>query len=203
MPATMLPGFMSWVGSCMKGNPAYPHPPVPLVPLVPPDLTIPVDLQTRMITLLAANSAALAGGQALTAAKNDAVENAVAALDALAFYVQTIARYNLTMLLSSGFQATSSNRAQSPLAAPVILGIDTDISKQLTLHLAPVTNACGFEVQFSLADGIWKTIAFSAQARNIVLTGLTSGLLYNLQVRALGGSEDYSPWSIPGSRYCA
>jgi hypothetical protein len=41
----------------------------------------------------------------------------------------------------------------------------------------------------------------STQARSIVLAGLTSGTLYNVRARALGGSDDYSPWSIPGSRY--
>jgi hypothetical protein len=201
LPAPMLAGFMGWIGTCMKGNAAFPNPPIPLVPPVPADPTAPVDLLTRQTALQAAIVAAAGGGTALTAAKNDAMEVAISGLDALAFYVQTIVRYDLTMLLSSGFQAASSNRAQSPLDAPTILGIDTDISTQLTLHLTPITNANGYEVQFNTAGSDWKTITFSTQARSIVLTGLTSGTPYNVRVRALGGSDGYSPWSIPSSRY--
>ena len=201
LPAPMLPGFMGWIGTCMKGNAAFPNPPIPLVPPVPADPTAPVDLLTRQTALQAAIAASIGGGSALTSAKLDAVEAAIAWLDALAFYVQTVARYDLTMLLSSGFQAASSNRAQSPLAAPTILGIDTDISTQLTLHLTPITNASGYEVQFNTAASDWKTIMFSTKARSIVLAGLTSGTLYNLRARALGGSENYSPWSIAASRY--
>jgi hypothetical protein len=197
----MLPGFMGWIGTCMKGNAAFPNPPIPLVPPVPPDPTAPVDLLTRQTALQAAIAASLGGGPALTSAKMDAVEAAISGLDALAFYVQTVARYDLTMLLSSGFQAASTNRSQSPLAAPTILGIDTDISMQLTLHLSPIANSYGFEVQVSIAAGVWNSIAYSTQARTILLTGLTSGTLYNVRVRALGGSEDYSPWSIAASRY--
>ena len=35
------------------------------------------------------------------------------------------------------------------------------------------------------------------QARRVVLTGLTPGTAYTLQVRAIGGSTGYSPWSEP------
>jgi hypothetical protein len=150
-PAPMLPGFMGWIGTCMNGNAAFSNPPIPLVPPVPSDPTAPVDLLTRQTALQAAIAAAIGGGPALTSAKNDAVAAAISALDALAFYVQTVTRYDLTMLLSSGFQAASSNRSQSPLAAPTILGIDTDISTQLALHLSPITNAYGYEVQVSIA----------------------------------------------------
>jgi hypothetical protein len=202
LPASMLVSFMAWIGTCMKNNPAFPNPPVPLVPSVPPVQDGPVDLLTRQNALQAAIAACAGGGVVLTAAKNDAVEDAIATLDALAFYVQTVARYNLTMLLSSGFQAASSNRAQAPLVMPAILSIDADVPTQLTLHVSPVDNACGYEVQFSLTDGVWKTIVFSTQARSIVLPGLVSGTQYNLRVRALGGSEDYSPWSIAAQRYC-
>ena len=37
------------------------------------------------------------------------------------------------------------------------------------------------------------------QARKIILTGLTSGTIYNVQARAIGGSTGYSDWSNPSS----
>ena len=40
---------------------------------------------------------------------------------------------------------------------------------------------------------------FSTQARTITLTGLTTGKVYNVRVRAMGGSTGQSDWSMPGS----
>jgi hypothetical protein len=67
-------------------------------------------------------------------------------MDANAFYVQTQARTNLAFL-TSGYQAASTNRAQSQLETPAITGIDKDISTHLNVHLTPITNAVGYEVQ--------------------------------------------------------
>jgi ribosomal protein S28E/S33 len=40
---------------------------------------------------------------------------------------------------------------------------------------------------------------FSTQARTITLTGLTTGTVVQVRVRALGGSTGQSDWSMPGS----
>jgi hypothetical protein len=39
----------------------------------------------------------------------------------------------------------------------------------------------------------------STQARRIILGNLTPGTTYNVQARAIGGSEGYSEWSDPMS----
>jgi hypothetical protein len=41
------------------------------------------------------------------------------------------------------------------------------------VHLTPITNALGYEVQLLVA-GVWTTVTFSSQARTISLTGLTT-----------------------------
>jgi hypothetical protein len=199
MPAAMVVAFLGWVITCMTNNLSFPKPPVPLAPPVPPDPNAPVDLTTRMNNLDAANKNAVGGGLIQTAAKNAALESAFEGLDANALYVQTIARTNLPMLLSSGYQAVSKNRAQSPLDAPTITGIDNDISTHLDVHLSPVTNAVGYEVQICTGTGAWTTAMFSTQARTVTLTGLTTGTVYNVRARALGGSTGQSDWSMPGS----
>jgi len=199
MPAAMVVAFLGWVITCMINNLSFPKPPVPLVPPVPPDPNAPVDLTTRMNNLDAANKNAVGGGLIQTAAKNAALESAFEGLDANALYVQTIARTNLPMLLSSGYQAVSKNRAQSPLDAPTITGIDNDISTQLDVHLSPISNAVGYEVQICTGTGAWTTAMFSTQARNVTLTGLTTGTVYQVRARALGGSTGQSDWSMPGS----
>ena len=196
--APMVSVYLGWIIACMTGNPAFPKPPIALVPPVPPDPTAPVNLTTRKAILDAALTACQGGGTLQTAAKNAALQSVLDGLDALAFYVQTVARYDLPMFLSSGFQPASNNHGQSPLDPPAITGIDNDISTQLAVHLTPITNAIGFEVQMLVA-GVWTTVKFSPQARTIILTGLTTGTVVQVRARALGGSTGESGWSAPGS----
>src|ERR1700690_2762682 len=110
MPAPMVAAFVGWIISCMKDNEAFPEPPVPLVPPTKPDPTAPVDMTTRMNSLQAAIAAAEGGGVVNTAAKNAALQSALDGLDAIAFYVQTTARYDLPMFLTSGYQVGRRNR---------------------------------------------------------------------------------------------
>jgi hypothetical protein len=139
LPAAMVVAFIGWVITCLTGNASLPKPPVPLVPPVPPDPSLPVDLTTRMDTLQAAITDVVGGGVIETASKNAALESVYEGLDANAFYVQTVARTDLPMLLTSGYQAMSTNRGQSPLDTPAITGIDNDIATQLDVHLTPIT----------------------------------------------------------------
>jgi hypothetical protein len=199
VPVQMASAFMGWNISCMTGNTAFPKPPVPIVPPVPPDPTVPVDMTTRKASLDAAISAALDGGTVLTSARNAALQFALDGLDANAFYCQTTARYDLPMFLTSGYQAASNNHGQSQLDTPSVTGIDNDISMQLAVHLSPIANAVGYEVQTCIGTAAWTTVKFSTQARTIILTGQTTGTVVQLRARALGGSTGQSDWSMPGS----
>ena len=109
-------------------------------------------------------------------------------LDALAFYVQTVARFDRDLMSTSGFVPMSTYRGQSKLDTPAITGIDNDTSTELDVHLTPVSNAYGYEVQISTNGTDWKSVKFSAQARTIPLPGLTTGTVYQVRARALGGS---------------
>lgn len=186
--------------TAMTGNPAFPAPTIPLAPSVTdravgssPSVT---GLQTafRGAMALAAN-----GGKQLTAAKNQARQLLLDALDSNALYVQSLARYDLAVLLSSGYQAASTNRAQTQLPAPTILGLDNDLSTQLVVRLSPITNAYCYEVQISTGTGAWQTAGAYTAARKIILTSLVPGTVYNVQARAIGGSTGYSDWSDPSS----
>src|SRR5450631_4831172 len=87
--------------TAMTGNAAFPKPTVPLA-----DVTA---LQTTFRNDMAA---AANGGTQLTAKKNQSRQLLCDALDSNALYVQSIARYDMAVLLSSGYQAASTNRAQ-------------------------------------------------------------------------------------------
>jgi len=195
-----LVAFAGTLITNMSALDEFKNPPVPLKPLVPPDPTKPTDLTTLQTTFLNAYEAAADGGTALTAAKNAARVTLLAAIDQLAFFVQGICRYNLALLLASGFPAASTNRARTPLTMPAITGIDNDSSTQLAVHVTPLANAYSYEVQVSTGTGDWKTVATSTQARTITLTGLTTGTTYSVRVRGIGGSTGYSDWSLPLGR---
>jgi hypothetical protein len=197
-PPTAVVAILGWIIKCMTGNKSFPNPPVPLVPPVPPDPDAPVDMTTRLTGLQVAVSNAVGSGVAGTAAKTAALELVFEGMDANAFYVNTIARTNLPLMLASGYSAVSTNRGQTPLDTPSITGIDNDYSTQLAVHLTPITNAIGYEVQ-TLVAGVWTTLMFSRQARTITLTGQPSGQVVQVRARALGGSTGQSDWSAPSS----
>jgi hypothetical protein len=172
----------------MTGNPTFPTPTIPL-----PTVT------TKQTTFRNAMAAAANGGTPLTAAKNKARQALLDALDANAMYVQSLARYDMAMLLSSGYQAASTNRAQTQLPAPTIQSLDNEMSTQLVLRLSPVANSYCYEVQTSVGTGAWQTIGSFTAARRIIIPNLTPGTVYNVRARAIGGLTGYSDWSDPSS----
>ncbi|MGH7951611.1 MAG: fibronectin type III domain-containing protein [Limisphaerales bacterium] len=170
----------------MTGNPAFPTLTVPLL-----------DVSALQTTFHNALAAAANGGTQLTAVKNQARIPLLDALDKNAMYVQAIARYDLAMLLSSGYQAASTNRAQSQLATPSIMDIENELSTQLVVRLSPIPNAYAYEAQAKNGTGGFVPAGTFTQARRIILTGLTPGQTYTVQIRAVGGSTGYSDWSDP------
>ena len=153
-------------------------------------------LNTRMDSLVAA----LPGGIQLTAAKNAARNAALDALRMEANYVQTLASKNLDVLLTSGFYANSTNRAQSPLDPPVISEVDNLATTKLLVRLSPVTNAKSYNVQTNTTGTSgWQDAGIYTQARRIVLGNLIPGTTYSIRARAIGGSTGSSDWSNPVS----
>ena len=199
LPVEALPPYAGWVVSCMMTNAAFSKPPIPYVPAVPPDPSAPMDMTTRVTNLQTAITNYEDGGSQALNARNIAQAAVIEGLDALAFYVQTVARFSLPLLLASGFQAKSKNQGQSKLDMPAITSIDNDSPTTLDVHVTSIANAIGYEVQTCIGTADWKTVMFSPQARTITLTGLTTGTVYNVRVRALGGSTGQSDWSMPGS----
>lgn len=188
-PDGNLDEFTSNIIACLTGNTDYPEPPVALA-----------DLGTLQTDFQKALAAAAQGGKQATAAKDAAREALLDALRKEATYVQRLASHDLALLLASGFQANSKNRAQSELRVPTIVGITNGVSGQLTVRLEPVANARSYQVRLSVnGSGAWQAPVDSTQARKVVLTGLTPGTTYTAQARAVGGSTGSSAWSDPVS----
>lgn len=129
-PDADLDEFGAGVLLSLPGNPAFPTPLVPLAAL-----------GTSHTAFHDAVLAAAGGGAFLTAVKNEKRAGFVNLLRQEASYVQALAGQNLPMLLSSGFAASSTNRASSPLDKPLILSLDNGPTTHLILRLQPVVNA--------------------------------------------------------------
>ncbi len=193
LPDAGLDEFAMKIVTDLTGNPAFPAPPVALPALKA--------LVTGFSTALA-NMAQ--GGPASTAAKNNARDALIAGLRQEAAYVQTNHGNDMATLLSSGFNAASTNRAQTPLDQPVISGITNGTSGQLLVTVGRDPNAACFEMRCAAigaggTPGPWQSGGLSTKSRNMPLNGLTPGTTYSIQVRAVGGSTGYSDWSDPVS----
>ncbi len=173
----------------MTGNAAFPSPPVTLT-----------GFTSANNTFSNARVAAAQGGPADTAAKDLAREEVVRQLRLLAGYVQERAESDMAKLLSSGFDAVSSNRASAALSKPHILDVINAGSGQLKLRVSPVQNARMYEVRQYSSGGQFVSAGVFNSTRDITLTGLTAGTTYTIEVRALGGATGHSEWSAPTSR---
>ena len=175
------------------GNAPFPTPPV----------TQPA-LQAALADFTAAIAAQAQGGTAATADKNNKRDALVALLRQLASYVQERCGNDLSILLSSGFDAVSTNRASVPLAAPAIRAILNGNSGQLLTTVGPIANAKCYEGRYAAigaggAPGPWQNAGLFTNSRSMPVNGLTPGTMYTFQFRAVGGSTGYSDWSDPSS----
>jgi hypothetical protein len=104
------------------------------------------------------------------------------------------AHARLTPILSSGFDIVNTNTTPTPLAQPVFT-LDNSITTQLAIYLQAVVNAKAYQIQFASGTGAWAEAGIFPNTRGIILPNLTSGITYNVRIRAIGGSTQYSPWS--------
>ena len=177
----------------LYGNAPFPTPPV----------TQPA-LQAALADFTAAIAAQAQGGTAATAEKNNQRDALVALLRQLAGYVQERCGNDLSILLASGFDAVSTNRASVPLAAPAIRAILNGNSGQLLTTVGPIANAKCYEGRYAAigatgAPGPWQSAGLFTNSRSMPVNGLTPGTMYTFQFRAIGGSTGYSDWSDPSS----
>ena len=177
----------------LYGNVNYPSPPF-----------ASTVLDTARTEFLDAIDLADNGGKAATAEKDSKREALLVLLRQLAAYVQTACGNDMAKLLSSGFNAVSTNNAQSPLATPVIKTIKPGMSGQLLVTVTAVKNRKTFESRIALigaggVPGPWQDNGLFSNSRAIPFDGLTPGSTYMVQVRAVGGSTGHSDWSDPVS----
>ncbi len=104
-----------------------------------------------------------------------------------------------TILLSSGYEAIRTNRAQRILNPPQIIGVEARQRGELQARIRADRNAKSFVGRIREANGteFGPTISF-ASSRKIIFDGLKAGVTYVFELMAIGGSTGQSDWSAPG-----
>ena len=174
-----------------EGAAAYPEPPVSAT-----DLLIAID------AFKVASGKARVGSPADTATKNNKREALVVLMRDLADYVDGEHGDDLAKLLLSGFEAASTNRSPSPLDAPTNVKVKNGGPGQLIVSAKRPKNAQSLEVRVTpVAEngthGPVQNGGVHTDSRRMIVNGLTPGDNYLIEVRGVGGSEGYSPWSDP------
>src|SRR3982074_494303 len=160
LPDKELDNFARGVNDGITGNAASPTPPVTMVNLE----TARGDFEQKI-------AKAASGGPPDTAAKNNARQGLLGNLRQLASYVQINCNNDMATLLSSGFQAMSTNRAQSPLDQPTGLVIQNGTTGQLIASVGRVKNTSLYEGRIKGPTGDWLPTVFTGDSQHIVFDG--------------------------------
>ena len=170
------------------GNEALPEPPVP-----------PAVMSPKKVVLDDAIIKADKGGSLATARRNALLVEMMVDLNKNASYVDINCNDELTILLSSGYEAVSTNRAQRVLNPPQIVAVESRQSGELRARIRADRNSKSYVGRIKQANGgeFGPTISF-ASSRDIIFKGLVAGMTYILELMAVGGSTGQSDWSAPG-----
>ena len=170
----------------LTGNPNLGKPPVAVA-----------DLTKKLTTFQDAMTAADGGDKFLTAEKDAAREEVTTALDKNASYVDMECNNDLTILLSSGYQPVSSNRARSVLNAPEVVTSKYGQTGEIQLRVKGDRNRRAIQGRVKPMGGEFGPIITFPTAREILFKGLVAGTTYVMQLCGLGGSTGQSDWSAP------
>jgi hypothetical protein len=169
---------------CFKNNLLFPNPPI--------SIAVFTELQTAFQNAITAKAQ---GGKINTVLKSEARDALISAMRQWAGYVQSLApTLTLSQVLTSGFDVVIPNTTPVPLTPPVFT-LDNSLTTRLAVYLEAVTNAKAYQVQYAIGAGPWLEAGVFPNTRNIFLTNLTPGTVYNVRIRAIGGSTQCGEWS--------
>ncbi len=188
-PDLDVSAFSGGVIAGLTGNEHLAEPPV-----------APKELATLKKTFDDAIIAAAGGGALATAQKDAARAALVTALNKEASYVDINCDEDLAILLSSGFEAVSTNRAQSVLNPPEVIGVDYGQAGVVKLRVKGDPNRKAVQGRCKTMDGDWGPVLTFKNSRSILFDGLKAGTTYMMQLCGLGGSTGQSDWSEPVSK---
>ena len=165
----------------------------------------PVDqatLKTAKDALVAANAAAVDGGRNAVQQQKRQKEVVVRILVQLAHWVEANCKDDMTIFLSSGFQAAASPRPKTPPVSETIRKVAHGNSGQLVLTLMRFPGALSYEVRWGQATAgggmpsVWSSQPVANSKTPTTITGLTPGTIYVFQARAVT-KAGYSEYGQP------
>ena len=187
LPKDQFNSFAILVIVCLKTNALFPNLPVCIAALT----ALQTAYQNAMTT-------ASVGGSKDFAVQAEARGDLVAALRQIAAYIQSLGLTE-SQVLTSGYDLVVWNNTPITLVAPVVTGLDNSLSTQLGIYLQAVSGAKAYQVQICIGTGSWLEAGIWPNTKNIALKNLTSGTVYTVRIRAVGGSDQYGPWSASTS----
>ena len=182
LPDKGLEARASNVASSMKGNAYFPTP--------GPSLE---DLDAARLLFITALSAAQYHDRLKLSLKNDAKKKLRAVLSSLAYYVESVAQGDKTILMSSGFKI-SSDTVETPAVA-VINNFKVEHGKnsgQMRLSATRVKGVDSYSFYFGIDAGentVYDHIT-KTRARTII-SDLKVGQTYSFYMKAIGTNEKF------------
>jgi len=172
---------------------------------VPPIAEATLKVQTDALS--AAMAAALDGGKKAIAERNRQKEVVIKSLRLLAHYAQENCKDDMTTFLKSGFQAVTINRTSAqPLSEWIRKIVPGKNSGQFLVSLVARSDAWAYQVRCAPVGpggtpGTWIDEPVVNTKRPALVTGLTPGTTYAIQVRAITNSG-YTDWTESITRIC-
>ena len=147
---------------------------------------------------MGSRTAGRAGGGTLPTAQKDAARaTLIAALNKDASYVDINSDEDLTILLSSGYEPVSTNRAQVVLPPPEVIAATYGQTGEIKLRVAGDPNRKAIQGRVKTLGGEFGPVISFKNSRSILFKGLIAGTTYVMQLCGLGGSTGQSDWSAP------
>ena len=184
------------LGGIFTAKDDYPLPPI-----------AEASLKGQTDALSAAMAAALDGGKKAIAERNHEKEVVIKSLRLLGHYAQENCKEDMTTFLKSGFQAVTTARTLAqPLSEWIRKIVPGKHSGQMLVSLVARPDAWAYQVRFTPVGpggtpGTWIDEPVVNTKRPALVTGLTPGTTYAIQVRAITDSG-YSDWSESITRIC-
>ncbi|MBL0745522.1 fibronectin type III domain-containing protein [Chryseolinea lacunae] len=131
------------------------------------------------------------GNRSVTALRDTLRDDLIGKLNDLSLYVQLNCKNDLSILLSSGFNARKTPEPTPPIQKPEGLKVKTaDVKGTVKLLINKVENAAAYIFEYhprATGETPWTTLY--STTRTITITGLQSGVEFTFRVGAVGADR--------------
>jgi hypothetical protein len=180
----------------LTGNSHFPNPPV--------DLAV---LQAALETFAALIAQALDGSKQVIARRNQQRVTVIHMLRLVARYVEMASGGEFAVFQTSGFQAAEITRATPPPLSERIRKLKRGThSGEIVAWIQRMRGASGYQFRWGQAvtgtvPAVWTTLPLTRVKQAVTITGLTAGMTYMFQARALARNK-FTDWSDPVTFVC-